>query len=128
MKIKLFSFLAVLSVFAVKAQTHYDALRFSENVVIGTARTAGMSNAFGALGADLSTLSTNPAGLGVYQSYEFAYSLNLSGRDMASYFQDNKITKSSGNFNIPSIGFVTPLTSDSDSDWRRKIWDLHIYD
>ena len=39
------------------AQTHEDALLFSENAVVGTARTAAMSNAFGALGADLSTLS-----------------------------------------------------------------------
>ena len=119
MNIKSLSFLAVLIASNVGAQTHHDALLFSENYVVGTARTAAMSNAFGALGADLSTLSNNPAGLGVYQSYEFGFSLNLGGRDMTSYYLDNKITKSSGNINIPSIGFVTPLTSDSDSDWRR---------
>lgn len=101
------------------SQSHQDALFFSQTDVIGTARTAGMANAFGALGADISTLSTNPAGLGVYQSYDFAYSLDLSGRDMTSYYKGNKIINSTGNFNLPSVGFVAPVTSNKESDWRR---------
>ncbi|MEC8273748.1 MAG: hypothetical protein VXZ76_02790 [Bacteroidota bacterium] len=119
MRKEILSFLALFTIVATTAQTHEDALLFSENAVVGTARTAAMSNAFGALGADLSTLSNNPAGLGVYQSYEFAFSLNLGGVDMASYYLDNKITNSSGNFNIPSVGLVTPLKSSTSSDWRR---------
>jgi hypothetical protein len=119
MRKEILSLLALFTIAATTAQTHEDALLFSENAVVGTARTAAMSNAFGALGADLSTLSNNPAGLGVYQSYEFAFSLNLGGVDMASYYLDNKITNSSGNFNIPSVGLVTPLKSSTSSDWRR---------
>jgi hypothetical protein len=119
MRKNLLSLIALFTVLSSLAQTHEDALLFSENAVVGTARSAAMSNAFGALGADLSTLSSNPAGLGVYQSYEFAFSLNLGGVDMASYFLGNKITNSSGNFNIPSIGFVAPVQSNSTSDWRR---------
>ena len=119
MRKEILSLLALFTIVATTAQTHEDALLFSENAVVGTARTAAMSNAFGALGADLSTLSNNPAGLGVYQSYEFAFSLNLGGVDMASYYLDNKITNSSGNFNIPSVGLVTPLKSSTSSDWRR---------
>ena len=119
MRKEILSFLALFTIVTTTAQTHEDALLFSENAVVGTARTAAMSNAFGALGADISTLSNNPAGLGVYQSYEFAFSLNLGGVDMASYYLDNKITNSSGNFNIPSVGLVTPLKSSTSSDWRR---------
>ena len=119
MRKKILSLLALFTIVTTTAQTHEDALLFSENAVVGTARTAAMSNAFGALGADLSTLSNNPAGLGVYQSYEFAFSINLGGVDMASYYLDNKITNSSGNFNIPSVGLVTPLKSSTTSDWRR---------
>lgn len=119
MKKEILSFLVLFSILSVSAQTHEDALLFSENELVGTARSAGMSNAFGALGADLSTLSSNPAGLGVYQSYEFAFSLNLGGVDMASYYLDNKITNSSGNFNVPSFGLVAPIKSSPSSDWRR---------
>ena len=119
MRKEILSLLAIFTILSTTAQTHEDALLFSENAVVGTARTAAMSNAFGALGADLSTLTNNPAGLGVYQSYEFAFSLNLGGVDMASYYLDNKITNSSGNFNIPSVGLVTPLKSSTSSDWRR---------
>ena len=90
--------LALFTIISTNGQTHEDALLFSENAVVGTARAAGMSNAFGALGADLSTLSNNPAGLGVYQSYDFSFSLNFTGVDMTSYFLGNKITNSSGNF------------------------------
>ena len=119
MRKEILALLALFTIISTNAQTHEDALLFSENAVIGTARAAGMSNAFGALGADLSTLSNNPAGLGVYQSYDFSFSLNFTGVDMTSYFLGNKITNSSGNFNIPSFGLVTPLKSSSTSDWKR---------
>lgn len=115
----IFSVFLIITALSVNAQSHQDALFFSETDVIGTARTAAMGNAFGALGADISVLSTNPAGLGVYQSYDFAYSLNLSGRDMTSYYRGNKIINSTGNFNLPSVGFVAPLSASKDSDWRR---------
>ena len=115
----IFSVFLIATALSVNAQSHQDALFFSETDVVGTARTAAMGNAFGALGADISVLSTNPAGLGVYQSYDFAYSLNLSGRDMTSYYKGNKIINSTGNFNLPSLGFVAPLSASKDSDWRR---------
>ncbi len=37
----------------------------------------GMGGAFGALGGDLSTLSQNPAGIGVYRSNELGFTLDL---------------------------------------------------
>ena len=101
------------------AQNHQDAFLFSESANIGTARSSSMANAFGALGADVSVLSTNPAGLGVYQSYEFSYSLSLSGHDKTSYFKNNKIVNSVGSFNVPSVGFISPVKTDNNSDWRR---------
>ena len=119
MRKEILTLLALFTIISTSGQTHEDALLFSENTVVGTARAAGMSNAFGALGADLSTLSNNPAGLGVYQSYDFSFSLNFTGVDMTSYFLGNKIINSSGNFNIPSFGLVTPLKSSSTSDWKR---------
>ena len=56
------------------AQAEFDALRFSQTDIIGTARYVSMSGAFGALGGDMSAISLNPAGIGVYRSSEFSLS------------------------------------------------------
>ena len=45
------------------AQNSVDALRYSKIHLGGTARYMGMSGAFGALGADISTFSINPGGI-----------------------------------------------------------------
>ena len=47
-----------------------DAYKMSQTDLNGTARYLGMSGAFGALGGDISSMSTNPAGLGIYRSSE----------------------------------------------------------
>ena len=100
------------------AQTAEDALLFSDNNMMGTARSAAMGNAFGALGADISCLSVNPAGLAVYRSYDFSMGVNLGVREMSTYFKGSKTIDDAGNFNLSSIGFVAPYKRDK-GDWRR---------
>ena len=56
-----------------RAQSLYDAIRYSDLEVGGTARTVGVGGAIGALGADFSVLSTNPAGLATYRRAEFVF-------------------------------------------------------
>lgn len=43
----------------------------------GTARSAAMGGAFTSLGADLSTMNINPAGLGMYQSNDFGVTASI---------------------------------------------------
>ncbi len=50
----------------------------SVNNGFGTARSIAMGSAYTSLGADLSSMGINPAGLGMYQSSEFGVSLNMS--------------------------------------------------
>ena len=50
------------------AQNLYDAARLMGNDLNGTARFVGMGGAMGALGGDISTMGTNPAGMGIYRS------------------------------------------------------------
>ena len=53
----------------VSAQTTiYDANRWMGRDLNGTARFVGMGGALGALGGDISTIGTNPAGIGIYRS------------------------------------------------------------
>lgn len=50
-----------------------DMLQLSQyNYGFGTARSAAMGGAFASLGSDLSSMSINPAGLGMYRSSEFS--------------------------------------------------------
>ncbi|GHT66300.1 hemin receptor [Bacteroidia bacterium] len=59
------------------AQGMEEALRFSQVYHSGTARFSAMGGAFAALGGDATTLTYNPAGLGVYRSSEFTFTPHL---------------------------------------------------
>ena len=43
-----------------------DAVRYSTETTLGTARFKSMSGAFGALGGDMSAVSVNPAGSAIF--------------------------------------------------------------
>ncbi len=53
------------------AQNENDALRYSLINYTGTARFSGLSGAYGAVGADFTSLSQNPAGIALYRKSEF---------------------------------------------------------
>lgn len=59
------------------AQSAVDAYKLSQTDLRGTARFMSMAGAFGALGGDLSTLTQNPAGIGVYRSSEVGVTLDI---------------------------------------------------
>ena len=63
--------LFALAAVSAKAQTIYDALRFSERDYEGTARSVAMGNAFTALGGDLGSIGINPAGSAVAKHSQF---------------------------------------------------------
>ncbi len=70
------------------AQTASDALRMSSQVSLGTARSMGLNGSMGALGGDFSTLSSNPAGLGVYRKSEFSLSPSFLTMQNESIFKN----------------------------------------
>ncbi|MBK9317869.1 MAG: hypothetical protein IPM91_02820 [Bacteroidetes bacterium] len=75
MKNKLITGIAAFLISATAhAQTDADILRFSMLNYGSTARSLGMGNSFGALGADFSTLAINPAGIALYRKSEFSVS------------------------------------------------------
>ena len=90
---------------AALAQTASDALLFSRHYAGGTARSAGMSGAFGALGGDISVISTNPAGLAIYRGTEFSFTpaLNIA-TTIAEY--DDKFKDNDTRFIFNSLGYV----------------------
>jgi len=122
MKKLLISLVALLlTVSPALAQNEMDALRYSQLFPGGTARFNAMGGSFGALGGDFSTLSINPAGLGIYRSSEFMISpvFNYSAVE-SSYFntweEDRKY-----NFNLNNVGvvFAFPMSgANNEGGWQ----------
>lgn len=90
-------------------QSAIDAYRIAQPDMKGTARFMSMGGAFGALGGDLSTLSQNPAGIGVYRSNELGFTVDLdlqsSNSKTPGYSQDVSQTK----FLLNNIGAVLTM-------------------
>lgn len=105
--------LALLSVFTmVKAQNVDDALRYSQSFYGGTARFMSMGGAFTALGGDISSLSQNPAGLGVFRSSELTITPQLFQTKTTAGFNGNYSDKLY-NFNLNQAGIVSNLISNN---------------
>jgi len=98
------------------AQDLTDALRYSNYKISGTARSAAMGNAFGALGADFSSLSINPAGIAVYRSGEFTFTPSFGKTSVEGTYLGNKATDSKYNLGVDNIGYVTTIPTGSNSE------------
>lgn len=110
-----FVFFAIISTFAslqvVAQDNNYDALAkmFSTTMPTGTARFQAIGGNHSALGADVSSASGNPAGLGFYTRSEFSFTPTFQSTNNSSlYGRENSPTVSSGvnNFNIGNIGVI----------------------
>jgi hypothetical protein len=99
------------------AQNLVDALRYSQTFNGGTARFVSMGGAFGALGGDFSSLSDNPAGIGVFLKSEFSISPSLDYNKTRSTFLSNEKEDFSYDFNIGQVGFVGTLKS-GNGNWK----------
>lgn len=66
-KIALFSAVALFAYSSAMAQETYENAKIADQDLNGTARYIGMGGALDALGADISTISSNPAGIGLFR-------------------------------------------------------------
>lgn len=103
----------VFSSLSLLAQNENDALRYSLLNYGGTARFTGMSGAYGAIGADFSSLSQNPAGIGMYRKTEFSVTpmfntANTTSKYLTESNSDNRNTMYLGN-----IGYVYSMKFNS---------------
>lgn len=107
--------LAIVSLFAFTSlfsQTSVDALRFSQQYRGGTAKSLSMGNSLGALGADMSTLSTNPAGMGLYRSSVFEITPIVNNAVVNSTYLGTQNKDDKLNVNLGNLGvvFAVPVT------------------
>lgn len=99
------------------AQNSTDALRYSRIDYTGTARFSAMGGAFGALGGEVSALSINPGGIGVYRNSEFTFSTGFNNYSSSLNYRGT--TKDDGrlNFNIPNVAYVGSYKGDPNG-WK----------
>lgn len=100
------------------SQNDQDALRYSRTGVGGTPRNIAMGGAFGALGADMSCASYNPAGLGLYRKGEFVYSGGLKFNTISSDFLGSKNSSPSADFAFSNFGIAFSYASEKDKTKR----------
>ena len=107
--------LAVFTLFSgLFAQNVDDALRYSQVFYGGTARFMSMGGAFTALGGDLSSLSQNPAGIGVFRASEISVTPQLNYINSEAGFHGNT-SDYLYNFNLGQAGFVSNIVSNKAS-------------
>lgn len=98
--------LAFLTVASASAQTIYDGAKFTQKDLNGTARFVGMGGAMSALGGDISTMGTNPAGIGIYRSNDIMGTFGFYSYGMESNYEGAKFNKDKSRMSFDNIGFV----------------------
>lgn len=88
------------------AQTPRDALIHTQSNLSGTARSLGMGGAYSAVGADLTSATLNPAGLGFYRSSSFVVTPEVNFISTEASFLDQTQTSSNAVVRLPSLGIA----------------------
>lgn len=89
------------------AQETYENTKLAETDLNGTARYVGMGGAMDALGADLSTINTNPAGIGLFRSSMGSISAGVVSQSGKNLGSDGKTSAS-----FDQVGFVYSMKND----------------
>lgn len=84
------------------AQETYENTKLVENELNGTARYVGMGGALDALGADISVIRSNPAGLGLFTKSRADVSFGFVSQQDAKAFKNGSVTTPS----FDQAGFV----------------------
>lgn len=114
MKLKLIAIAACAAFVSANAQDIYTMEKVSSEDLNGTARFIGMGGAMSALGADISTMSTNPAGIGLFRHADISLSGGLTSLSDGDKFDDHGKTRAS----FDQIGIVYPFNFGNSSTMR----------
>lgn len=105
-KIVLYTALFTAFIGGVEAQNEFDALRYSNLDFYGDARFNAMGGSFGALGANMASISINPGGIGVYRSSDFSFTPSFHYNYSESNHDGTLTTDGKLNFHFANVGLV----------------------
>lgn len=120
---KKISILAGLSVSAMFFAQDVSTIRntteaYDNSPLTGSARYSAMAGAMGALGGDLSSINTNPAGLGVYITNDSNVGLMMTSNSATSSLAGKSIKKSIDNTSFHQAGGVLSFQTSENSEWK----------
>lgn len=103
---KLFALVAILVSSVSFAQNDIDAMRYSQTSSYGDARFMAMGGAFGSLGANISCMNFNPAGIAMYRKGELVVTpgFQLQSADATHY--GTSASDFSNKLSLSNAGFV----------------------
>lgn len=111
MKKKVFAILLCGLPLLINAQDAFDVLQMSQTDLRGTSRFQSMAGAFGALGGDLSVLTQNPGGIGVYRNSDLGITFSVDRNSTTAGV--DKMTET--RFKVNNVGYVGVIRLDSES-------------
>lgn len=112
----------------VSAQNEIDALRYSQFSNGATARSIALGGTGGSFGGDFSSLSINPAGIGVYRNSEVMFTPTLRINNLQSTYLGNKEYDERAKLGVSNYGVVFTKaakgTNYERSDWKAVSFGL----
>jgi hypothetical protein len=123
---RFFFILSSVSVLSLQAQNEVDVLRYSFTGFGGTARFNAMGGSFGALGGDLSAITINPAGIGLYRRSELVFTPSLFSQRVTSTYNGTANDDNRTNFRIENFGIVIGGKNDNTNEHGWQSFALGI--
>lgn len=111
MKAKYLFMATALLALPAAAQETYENAKIAQHDLNGTARYVGMGGAMEALGADISTINSNPAGIGLFRHS----TINVSGGIVSQYNGHSFDGGDKTNASFDQAGFVYSMRSNKNS-------------
>jgi len=108
--------MGMLYITLTNAQSEVDALRYSQTTFGGTARYNSMAGAFGALGADFSVLSSNPAGIAMFRKNEVTFTPAVFNQNSNSLYNGSRGSDEKFNFNFGNGGIIGTYNTNKKED------------
>jgi hypothetical protein len=115
---------------AIHAQNDLDVMRYSQTTFGGDARFMGMAGSMGALGANLSCINFNPAGVALFRKGELAFTGGLRFANAEASHYGTTTRDFRANVNLGLIGFASSWEEESPykderskkrfKDWSRR--------
>ena len=111
--------ITILAPMFLMAQTDGDLYDFSSIIYQGTAKSAAMGNAMGAVGSDFSAIAINPAGLGLYRKSTFVFTPEFYSISTESTYKNGN--GNDWSFKVPLNNIGLTWTSDINSNGLKSV-------
>ncbi len=118
MKKIVLSIVAMLTIAGLRAQYASEAFNYSQTDLLGTAAYVGRAGAIGALGADFTAASYNPAGLGMFYTSQVAISPSIDWACSNSKYMGVKEDDSRTVFSFTNANALFAFGTGSQNGWK----------